>query len=655
METKSSNQLQWVILLLAAAVILPTVCLLWFMTQAVKNERLAVRQKLIDVYTAKADLFISRLDEKQSQLEQQIEQVEQQSTFSFFTDFCCDKQYADGLLIYDGNDQMVFPVPAKSRFSQTDRFEEAWRSEFVDADYLRAAKQYEQAIAFSSIPHEVFDGQRAMVRCYEKAGQIEEAIDICMELAYPGKYIANEFSPSDIMRARLKLLQLYRKNDRESFEKQAAGFLSDLIREQKRGPDSVTRAMVLDELLKLMNVTEFAQHAGEIFKAQKLLEAESLSLSAVERFSNVSDPLQWPEKTLNTLELDESVYAMLFKTDSKKVILLIRRSHLIEAMTDFAERLSDPTAVVGVFDERDGLIFGENENIHDAFVTVQPSYFIKWRWAFFFRNQGIFDNAASRQEAVYLWTGMLVVVLILGFGFIAIQAIGREIRLNRLKNNFIATVTHELKTPLASIRVLVDTLIDKNYDDDKTPDQYLRLISRENERLSRLIDNFLTFSRMERNKQAFEIVKTDPAEIARAAAEVVQAKFNQKNCNFSVNIADDLHSIMADKDAMVTVLVNLLDNACKYSNEDKEIGLKVYLENNRVCFKVTDNGIGMPPRVAKRIFDKFYQADTSLARKTQGCGLGLSIVKFIVDAHNGTIEVDSKPGKGSEFIVKIPV
>jgi signal transduction histidine kinase len=108
---------------------------------------------------------------------------------------------------------------------------------------------------------------------------------------------------------------------------------------------------------------------------------------------------------------------------------------------------------------------------------------------------------------------------------------------------------------------------------------------------------------------------------------------------------------MADRDAMVTVLINLLDNAYKYSYEDKKIELKVYNEDKKVCFQVSDNGIGMSFRATKRIFNRFYQIDRSLSRRAEGCGLGLSIAKFIVDAHKGSISVDSKPDNGSKFTI----
>jgi two-component system phosphate regulon sensor histidine kinase PhoR len=151
------------------------------------------------------------------------------------------------------------------------------------------------------------------------------------------------------------------------------------------------------------------------------------------------------------------------------------------------------------------------------------------------------------------------------------------------------------------------------------------------------------------------MLEVSPAAIARGAAEVVKTKFEQGRSKFDMNIDENLPDVLADHGAMVTALVNLLDNAYKYSYDDKRIELRVFAEDGSVCFRVVDNGVGLSRRAARKIFSRFYQVDRSLTRGTEGCGLGLSIVKFIVDAHKGSISVDSKPGKGSTFTVKLPV
>jgi signal transduction histidine kinase len=309
-----------------------------------------------------------------------------------------------------------------------------------------------------------------------------------------------------------------------------------------------------------------------------------------------------------------------------------------------------------IIDDTGRLVAGKAESQDKPFTTAAlTKQFPGWKIELYFKGGEVFEKAAKRQIAIYLWTGALVILLIIIAGGFATQAVGRQIRLNKMKNDFIATVSHELKTPLASMRVLVDTLLEGNVKDETQTEEYLRLTAKENQRLSRMIDNFLTFSRMERNKKAFTFADCAPAAIAQDAIEAVKTKYATNNCQFTSDIPEIIPDIQADHDAMVTVLVNLLDNACKYTGDNKQITLKVFADNGNVCFAVSDNGIGLARRHIRKIFDSFYQVDNTLARKAEGCGLGLSIVKFIVDAHKGKITVDSKPGKGSTFTVKIPL
>jgi signal transduction histidine kinase len=159
---------------------------------------------------------------------------------------------------------------------------------------------------------------------------------------------------------------------------------------------------------------------------------------------------------------------------------------------------------------------------------------------------------------------------------------------------------------------------------------------------------------MERNKYALDFSEVPARTIVEGAAAAVQERFHAPGCRFEVQMASDLPPIVADADAMVTAVVNLLDNAWKYSGDDKQITLTAAAENGSVVFAVRDNGIGLSPRDTKRIFKRFYQVDQRLARSAGGCGLGLSIVKFIVTAHSGAIRVESEPGHGSTFVITIP-
>ena len=236
----------------------------------------------------------------------------------------------------------------------------------------------------------------------------------------------------------------------------------------------------------------------------------------------------------------------------------------------------------------------------------------------------------------------------------ALRLVRRQIALTQLRNDLVANVTHELKTPLASMRLLVDTLLNSSSLHEQTAREYLQLIAQENLRLSRLIDNFLTFSRMERNKYAFGFKEVPAATIAEGAITAVRERFNVPGCDFKAQVAPDLPAVVADADALVTALVNLLDNAYKYSGEEKRITLRARAENGSVVFAVKDNGIGLSARDTRRVFKRFFQVDQRLSRSGGGCGLGLSIVKFIVTAHHGTVRVESQPGRGSTFTISLP-
>jgi signal transduction histidine kinase len=254
----------------------------------------------------------------------------------------------------------------------------------------------------------------------------------------------------------------------------------------------------------------------------------------------------------------------------------------------------------------------------------------------------------------YVWVGFLVIATLTVLAVVAAQALRKQMRLARLKTDLVAAVSHELKTPLSGMRLLVDALLEDQQFDPRKTREYLELIARENLRLSRLIDNFLTFSRMERNRHKFEFKTTTAAEVVEAVREALADRFHAPGVHLVMDVASALPALHADPDALVTVLLNLLDNAYKFTPEEKRLTLRACESGGRIAFSVADNGIGIPPRERKRIFRRFYQVDRHLSRSVGGCGLGLSIVEFIARAHGGEVRVESSPGRGSTFTVLLP-
>jgi signal transduction histidine kinase len=273
-----------------------------------------------------------------------------------------------------------------------------------------------------------------------------------------------------------------------------------------------------------------------------------------------------------------------------------------------------------------------------------------WQLSISIVDPRLMEDAARGRMASYFWAGYLVIGAMAITGLFVGQSFRKQMRLARLKTDLVAAVSHELKTPLSSMRLLVDSLLaDPEFDGKKTR-EYLQLVAGENLRLTRLVENFLTFSRIERNRQRFEFERIQPADIVASAAGVMRERL----IDFTVDIEPGLPAIHADPDALLTALVNLLDNAWKYTRSEKRIFLRATREAGQVVFAVEDNGIGIAAREQKRIFRRFYQVDARLARETGGCGLGLTIVESIARAHGGSVRVASQVGAGSTFSVCLP-
>jgi signal transduction histidine kinase len=246
--------------------------------------------------------------------------------------------------------------------------------------------------------------------------------------------------------------------------------------------------------------------------------------------------------------------------------------------------------------------------------------------------------------------------LMLGAGlFLVYGNVKRELHLSRLKSDFVANVSHELKTPLALIRLFAETLeLGRVQGEDKAR-QYYRVINKESQRLTQLINNILDFSRIEAGRKEYRFAPTD---VNRAVQEVLEAyrfHIEQQGFELAVDLADDLPEVEVDKEALSQAVINLINNALKYSRDEKYIRVATRRPDGRILVSVTDRGIGIARSEHRKIFEKFYRAEDSLVHETKGSGLGLSLVWHIMEAHGGSVEVESAPGKGSTFTLVIPL
>ena len=281
----------------------------------------------------------------------------------------------------------------------------------------------------------------------------------------------------------------------------------------------------------------------------------------------------------------------------------------------------------------------------------------------FFRNIaiGIKFQGTSVKELGETWMHRSFLILgilslmIIGGLILTKHIVGKEMALAKLKADFVSNVSHELRTPLALIRLYAETLELGRITTSDKKQQYYRIIRKESERLTSLINNILDFSRIEAGRKEYEFRETNIAELVRNTLDSYRYQIEQQGFALEENIDPNLPAVPVDREAIARALVNLVNNALKYSKDDKFIGVKLYRDNGAVKLEVTDHGIGIARRDQSKIFEKFYRAGDPLVHNTKGSGLGLSLVRHITQAHGGNIAVESTPGRGSRFIMSLPL
>jgi len=318
--------------------------------------------------------------------------------------------------------------------------------------------------------------------------------------------------------------------------------------------------------------------------------------------------------------------------------------------------LESPT-IIAVLD-REGRTVYSRAPIGDAQRVLSVQFrdtLPDWRLAVY-QTPGASPRQAVQRQVMFFTGALGVLVAVIVAGIVTTwRLMRRETEMARLKSDFVANVSHDLKTPLSVIRMFGETLEMGRVTDEGRRQEYYRVITREGERLTRLIDNVLDFSRIEGGRQTYRMTPTSVEPLVRGTLETFAYPLAQQGFKVEVSVAPDLPEVAMDADAVGQALANLIDNAIKYSADDRALTVDARVVDGQLVIAVTDRGLGIAPEEQAKIFEKFYRVGRSDTQGRRGSGVGLALVRHIAEAHGGDVTVESAPGEGSRFSLRLPL
>lgn len=296
----------------------------------------------------------------------------------------------------------------------------------------------------------------------------------------------------------------------------------------------------------------------------------------------------------------------------------------------------------------------KKDDMHEAAWALLTKTQLNWVVSLALEDPALVPNLAGSRSRLYSWALVLIGgALLIGIIY-TVRSVIEEARLSRLKTDFVSSVSHDLRTPLTSIRMFSEMLHQKQTRSREEEEEFLGIIVEEAERLSRLVERILDFSRMEAGRKAYSPEPTEVGPLIERALRATKPMVMATDFEVNVDVPPGLPTVHVDRDAILEVLVNLISNAVKYSPDERKMWVMASAEPDGVVIRVKDRGIGIGDADQRRIFEKFFRVNTPRAAEVSGSGIGLSLVEHIVSAHGGAVTVESTLGKGSTFTVTLP-
>jgi two-component system phosphate regulon sensor histidine kinase PhoR len=365
------------------------------------------------------------------------------------------------------------------------------------------------------------------------------------------------------------------------------------------------------------------------------------------------------EPIITELVEENAVLIFIDETPQKisrlTALLVEPREFIQRILSPKIQEIAEEGFVISIMNPNEGYQFNSTKDFNVKEVQQERALWIfpNYKVGISLAGKTIEDIVEQRAMTNIILISLLTLVLILGV-WIVYKNVKREVEIAQIKSDFLSNVSHELRTPLALISMFAETLEMERVPSDEKKKEYYTIISQEANRLGRIVNTILNFSKMEAGKRTFHFKETELNDFIELIYNNYNFHLKNKGFDFNFTRQEGLPTVSLDEEAASEAIINLIDNAVKYSDDKKEIDIIAGEENGFAFVEVIDKGIGVADEDAKKIFDKFYRISTGLVHNTKGTGLGLTLVKYIMDAHKGSVRLKSTLGNGSSFKLLFP-
>jgi len=690
-----------------ATIVFPSILLAVFGLRALRQERWLVDQQIRQRLERATEAAAQSLEQELSEWEKELEQVGQPPArespmLPERIGRALGEPGAAALVVYDGREWRASPpgqllyaaapkwgaarppgrLPAIVDEAIPRAFAKAESLELIHKDYPKAIAVYRQLLEQVQGPrskvqsremqaHEAaMENQRALLlhrlgRTYWKAGRWEEARRAYGQLLSLPQASVGEL-PADLV-AKHELCRLW---EEQSAPGQLAACAMELYRELVGGRRPIEKARYLFYSRQAKEWLAGREDAA----ALQALEQQKLALSnAVEVLISTRHPERSPTASAprsRVVAADDGTHLALWRSSLSGPQSEIRnpQSAIVTALVLSAGYLKGrvwPRVFAAAAAEglevcllgADGVpLFGSPADARSTWTVNRnlDESGLPWRLQVRPRQPAVLQADLVRRQKLYVALFVAVMALLVFGSYLTGRTVRKELEIARLKSDFVSVVSHEFRSPLTSVRQLGEMLMRGRVPSEERRQQYYELITSESDRLARLMERVLDFSRMEEGRRQYRFEPLDATAWLRALAQDFQAEVAAQGVSIEAVVPEELPVLVADREALTSAVQNLLDNAVKYSPGCKTVWLEAEPGGSSLIVRVRDRGVGIAEQDRKHIFEKFYRGGSETSRRVKGVGLGLSLVKQIAAAHGGSVKVESRLGQGSTFTITLP-